>query len=153
MTLGPAPDWQHISWMVGNYNGEPILVTVDGLGQMMTGLTAYYARYVFAASLISTGSDISVDTVAVPTGEVWIITDIAVWHNDPIPRRVTVMLRASSINFLLFRNSFLLEQEVMDRQGLWVLKEGDYIRTLFVTPASGKTGYVNVVGYKIKVTS
>jgi len=146
--LLPLPDWMQKALLVGTYNDLPILVQFDSSGLSSGGLGAYADRYVRGNSVESTGSDINVDTVAVPAGELYIITNIVVFHNDPIPREVTVYLRFSTTNLPLFRNQFLLQNEVEDRQGQWILKEGDYIRAVFVTPADGKTGYIDVTGYK-----
>ncbi len=32
--IGPAPDWQDVTWMVGNYGGTPTLVALDEQGRM-----------------------------------------------------------------------------------------------------------------------
>lgn len=149
--IGPAPDWQHISWMVGNYNGEPILVTVDGLGRIAWGLGAYYDRYSQEGYGVSTGVDFAALLSIVPAGEVWVVTNIAVYHDDPTPRKIQVFFRYSTTNILLFGNSFLLTDEVMDRQGFWVLEAGDYIRILYVGLANGQKGYYSVAGYKVEV--
>lgn len=151
MTLGPAPDWQHISWMVGNYNGEPILVTVDGLGNLTTGLGAYSDRYVFRKSGTGTGADLTIETGVVPADERWVITNINAWHLDTTPRVVEVSLHAPAYYYYLFSNRFLLYCEFLSRQGEWILKEGDSIAATFTTLGSAKVAYLNVTGYKIKV--
>jgi len=151
MTLGPAPDWQHISWIVGNYNGEPILVTVDGLGQLSGGLGAISERYIETLYRISTGADVNCDALTVPVNERFIITQICVWHNDPIPRAVSVYFMESTTGHYLFSNPFLLQNEMFDRQGQWILEEDDYIRATFTTPASGKYGYLSLNGYKVEI--
>jgi len=151
MTLGPAPDWQHISWMVGNYQGTPVIVTIDNLGRLTWGLFSYYDRYKTSISLVSTGVDLTLSTAPVPAGELWVVTNIAARHNDPIPRRVWVGLVGDDLEYWLFRNSFLLRYEFMERQGSWILKEGDHLHALFENLASGKTGWITAVGYKIKV--
>jgi len=139
--------------MVGNYNGEPILVTVDGLGQLIGGLNAYYDRYSQQGSGTSIGVDFAALLSIVPAGEVWVVTNISAYHDDPTPRQVRVFFRHSTTNILLFGNSYLLNDEVMERQGLWVLKEGDYIRILYGALANGQKGYYSVGGYKIKVAT
>lgn len=151
MPLGPAPDWQHISWMVGNYNGVPILVTVDGLGQITSGLIAYNDRYLFRKSGTGVGADLTLETDAVPVGEVWVITNIAAWHYDTTPRVVEVSHHAAPYYYYLFSNRFLLQYEFLERQGLWILKEADTIAVTFASLASGKNALLNVAGYKIKV--
>lgn len=35
MTIGPAPDWTEVTWMIGNYEGTPTLIAVDGDGKMI----------------------------------------------------------------------------------------------------------------------
>lgn len=153
MVLDPAPDWMQKALMVGNYGGTPILVTVDGLGQLAGGLGAVSERYIQTLYRISTGTDVTADASVVPAGERWIVTQIAAWHNDPIPRQVMVYFMESTTGHYLFSSPFLLQNEILERQGQWVLVEDDYIRAIFTTPASGRYGYLSLNGYKVEVAT
>jgi len=153
MVEDPLPDWMQKALLVGTYDDEPILVTVDGLGQLIGGLTAYNNSYVRTYEAESTGTDLTIYSHLIPAGEVWVITNIAAYHDDPIPREVKVYLATPTDNILLFSNPFLLENEVMARQGNWILKAGKYIGIMFVAVADGKTCYYNVTGYKVKVAT
>lgn len=144
----PLPDWMQKALLVGTYNDEPILVQIDSSGLFSGGLGAYADRYVVNDYETSTGADVNCDTSPVSAGELFIVTNISVWHDDPIPRQVTVYLRQVTLSHVLFRNQFLMLYEVEDRQGLWVLKEGDHIRAVFVTPDSGQHCSLTVSGYK-----
>lgn len=35
MTIGPAPDWTNVTWLIGNYEGTPTLMAVDDEGNMV----------------------------------------------------------------------------------------------------------------------
>lgn len=148
MVTEPLPDWMQKALLVGTYDDAPILVQIDGSGLFSGGLGAYKDRYIGSNYRESTGTDLNCDTSPVDVGEIWIVTNIAVWHDDPIPRMVSVYLRQVTLTHTLFRNQFLLQYEIEDRQGLWVLKEGDYMRAVFVTPANGQHGSLTITGYK-----
>lgn len=148
MVTEPLPDWIQKALLVGTYNDLPILVQIDSSGLFSGGLGAYADRYVQTIERTSTGVDLDCDSLSVPAGELYIVTHVSAYHNDPIPRDVVIHFRESTTGHVLLRNQFLLEYEIMDKQGLWVLKEDDFIRAVFVTPASGKKGYLMVSGYK-----
>lgn len=43
MTIGPAPDWTDVTWLVANYEGTPTLVGVDGDGNLIAVMKGEYA--------------------------------------------------------------------------------------------------------------
>lgn len=89
---------------------------------------------------------------AVPAGEVWVVTSIAVRHNDPTSRTMTISIYRDTTAYLISSLASVAQWVTIDRQGYWVLEEGDKIEGSCSALASGKKVFMGINGFKMKVT-
>lgn len=71
--------------------------------------------------------NVSLDIDAVPADEIWIVTNLAMRYSGTAPTRMTVTVTIDSIGYSLYREETVVSNEIYDRQGWWVLAEGDQI--------------------------
>jgi hypothetical protein len=74
----------------------------------------------------------TLDIDAVPADEIWVVTNLAMRYTGTAPTRMTVTLTIDSIGYSVYRQETVVSNEIYDRQGWWVLAEGDQISMVII---------------------
>lgn len=118
--------------------------------EQMFNLVFGYAGQILEADYVTTSNGTtSVLSTAVPPDEIHIVTQITVYHNDTVARTIRLLLEEGGGDCVLARVDGVDNLVTVDRQGWWVLVEGDQIEGRAISLASGKRVYLTISGYKM----
>ena len=121
---------------------------VNALGNIPFGYNDRYAEYIYG---LSTNGDATANGTVVPAGEVWVVNNVLSCHDDSVARVVQMKMMAGATAIPFKVNRSLAQSVPLEWQGSIVLKEGDKIRVVGESLATGKYVYGWVWGYKMKV--
>lgn len=93
----------------------------------------------------------TLDIDAVPADEIWVVTNLAMRYTGTAPTRMTVTLTIDSIGYSTYRQETVVTQEVYDRQGWWVLAEGDQISMVIIGATLNDTAAVWATGFTTSI--
>ena len=114
-------------------------------------LFGYYDRYSEEIRETTTDGAITGSGSVVPAGEVWVVTSLAVRHNDPAARALGLFLHDGTSSRMISYQAGVAQWVTLDKQGWWVLKEGDSIRGTAYALAANKRVELYILGFKMKV--
>lgn len=114
-------------------------------------LFGYNDVLVEEGSVAGTGGNVLAEGSVVPSGEVWVCTQITGVHNDPAARHCLLGIDNGTSNFHLCRQSNLAQWELYTNDVWWVLKAGWNVHAQINALAIGRTGYVRAHYFKMKV--
>ncbi len=127
------------------------LEIIDDFADPDNLLFGYEDRLFEDVEVTSTNGTTNADSTPVPPGEVHIVTHITARHNDPVARNLWIYFYdGAALNDL----ASLLpapQNVTLDRQGLFILKEADYLRCRVIALGAGKDAILRINGYKMKV--
>ena len=102
---------------------------VGGAWQKNPILLGYSDRLfvnVYNDALAAGNNDLDVDPV--PAGWLWVVTHFAIMYAGTSPDCIDVYIRDATTTVFIYRQQSPVSWAAYDRQGWWVLKEGDFIR-------------------------
>lgn len=120
--------------------------------QFFNLIFGYYDRYLETVVDTSVNGTTTVSGSKVPTGEVWVVTHISIWHNDPLARVLRISLFSEGTAHRLVDVMQIAQGYLLERQGWWVLKAGDRLQGTAEDLAAGRTVRLCGNGFKMKVT-
>lgn len=114
-------------------------------------LIAYNDRYTEETTIAGAGPGVYyANATPVPPGEIWVVTHLSVRHSDPANRASYILIEFPT-NRQIAIDLVLPQNQMLDRQGTWLLKEGDRCRARFDNLAAATTGFLYASGYKMKL--
>ena len=93
--------------------------------------------------------DTVLDSGAVPTGKMWVITAITAYNSDANMTRLELGRLTAGDNWRLKLKANPLQYDGIDWQGSVVLKAGDKIRSIHSGGANGNNLHLYINGYEI----
>ncbi len=140
---------------LGSVNTDDLQVdikTYPGSNTLGNFPFGYYDTVLLTSNTTSTGTtNTDVNLSAVPAGEVWVITHISSYHNDTTDRAIQHFIVRNSTIYELLMPAAFPQYLTYDKQGFYVLKQGDYIRVRGKSVASGKQVWGIINGYGMKI--
>ena len=112
-----------------------------------SGVVAYDLKNTSLAA----GSN-NLDSPVVPTGWVWIITAISIMYIGTVPTNIGVNINHDTVMPRIFRQLSPASGAIYDRQGYWVLNEGDYLRGYVTGATLNDDLYLGIYGHAINIT-
>lgn len=136
---------------------DDILEIVADLEETLMGnpntLWGYFDQWLPQVAEVSTGeANTDAETAVVPAGEIWIAEHFTVYHNaeQTCPVIFSVITEASGYPFL-FEAPALPSYDYVYDTVHFTLKEGQFVRFRVANLPTGKTAYLRMLGYKMKV--
>lgn len=124
---------------------------IDGFADAQNLIFGYNAQYKEEDEATATGAGAAnLDLTAVSAGEIWVVTSIAVFHNDTTNRRINLGINSDGIVHTIDMATVAANTPIK-AQGHWYLVEDDFIRCRFYSVANGKKVYLYASGYKMKI--
>lgn len=124
--------------------GTPQVVFPGG-GQPFT-FSGVVLRAIGTASLAAGTNNI--DDSAVPAGEIWVITNLRFQYTGTPPTRVNAALVSGGTGYPLFAVLAPASGQDYDRQGFWVMAEGDVLRVSVTGATLNDDLYLHATGFK-----
>jgi len=95
--------------------------------------------------------NVNIDISTVPAGEIWVITQISMLYVGTVPSRIRSQIVRGGIDFAIFDEVAILSNAWFDRQGWWVLVEGDILRMFIQDATLNDTGAMRVTGFRVDI--
>lgn len=115
-------------------------------------------RFGYSAAIYRTQSNTNIpsatydlDDSAVPAGEIWVITNIAIGYTGTAPTYIQASIVNSSTGYLLYRLTPPVSQVFYDRQGWFVLGPGDNLRVGCVGGTVGDDLFIRASGFRVDI--
>lgn len=99
---------------------------------------------------LSAGSN-SLNTSAVPTGEIYVYTNISFRYVGTVPTRIRVSLMVSGTYHNLYDAVAPVSNTLYDRQGWWVVKAGNNLRCAISGATAGDDLFFYVTGFGVDI--
>jgi len=93
----------------------------------------------------------ALSSLAVPAGWLWVITNLAFFYAGSTPFSVGVRLIQGGLDIYLYMQMSPTGWMIYDRQGWWVLKEGDYVSCFVNGAALGDDLYFRIHGFTVQI--
>lgn len=87
----------------------------------------------------------------VPSGEIWVITNIFAMHGDPTARILTIGLYMDGTNYELSQKAGAAQWDSLDRQGYFVLNEGDKVYATAASLGATHNVYLRATGFVMQI--
>ena len=123
----------------GSFNKDPIRFGFSG--QILLD---------WANEDLSTGLN-SIDSPAVDPGEIWVITNLTMRYAGTVPTRMDIGVYDGSDTYYAFRQVSPASATLYDRQGFWVLVEGDKIRLVVNGATEDDKAFAKAIGYRVDI--
>lgn len=120
--------------------------------QMFNLIFGYAGQVLEATSAVGAGANKSTYSTAVPADEVHVITNVAARHDDGDNRTLMLRVWDGADYYHIARLGNVPKTDVLDRQGMWILVEGDMIEARALSLGAGDNVYVEINGYKMILT-
>lgn len=127
------------------------LQVIDGFADAQNLLFGYNDVYSEQPTVGGTGGNVYANGSDVDPNEIWIVTHMAAYHSDPAARKQMLIAEVDGSDMVIHWSATMAQWATLDRQGMWVLKEGDRIRCRWDGLVGGATGYLFISGYKMKI--
>jgi hypothetical protein len=95
--------------------------------------------------------DSNYDSSAVPSGKIWIITNLAMGYTGTTPTNITMRINRSGVYPLIFRQTSPVSNVWYDRQGWWVLKSGDKLNVDVSGATSSNALWAQAIGFAVDI--
>lgn len=126
-------------WVNGAWQKNPILF----------GYSADKEIAVSNTSLAAGANDLDAPTV--PAGEIWVITHVASSYVGTAPTHMEVKIIHASGASMIFRQLAPVSSSVHDRQGWFVLEEGDILRCSVAGATLNDDLYLWATGFRVDI--
>lgn len=127
------------------------VLTLPGINEYDNILFGYNDRLADFESQASTNGTTDANSTTCPSGEIWVVTTASCRHNDPTARRLEIQFYDGAQSIPLKVEANVDQWVTISAPGPLVLKAGDYIIGRAISLGSGRTVYVMLNGYKMKV--
>ena len=150
-----APKGKLVTPVAFDARGIPRSLEVDALDRLKVvgGGFVYSDRLLINVynNALAAGYNV-LDIDPVPAGWVWVVTHFAIMYAGTSPDCIDVYIRDATTTVFIYRQQSPVSWGAYDRQGWWVLKEGDFIEYYVygATQNDGLYGYAN--GFKVQLT-
>ena len=125
---------------------------IDDIALETNKLFGFNDRYAETVSNLDPGAGaITLDTTAVPAGEVWIVQCVEAYNDARGVRMLAVLRTSTTSEASVFDITTTVAGGRAIANGQWVLKAGDCVRFYFLTTTAGDDLYGHLWGYKMKV--
>ena len=125
-------------WINGAWQKNPLLFGYSGEKEIAVSNT----------SLAAGANDL--DSTAVPAGEIWVITHVAMSYVGTAPTHIEAKTVGASA-IMLFRQLAPVTTVVYDRQGWWIMEEGDLLRCTVAGATLNDDLYLWATGFKVDI--
>lgn len=126
---------------------ETAVEKIDDFAHVDNTIFGFYTDYQEMAAETTTDGATLVESSGVSSGEVWVVTALLGYHNDPTAREVRLQINGIPI----VKDLAVAQNQGVDRQGFWPLTVGEKSSVRCMGLAAGKTCYLRAAGYKMKV--
>jgi len=130
---------------------ETALEIIDDFADPDNLIFGYKERYLEIANATSDNGTKDVDLSSPASGEMWVVSHIGVYHNDPAARDLVLILVDNATEYRIIREPSIAQHEPMTLQGRFILQEGDFFRGSCINLATTKKVYIVANGYKMSV--
>ena len=99
---------------------------------------------------LSAGAN-TVDDSAVPAGEIWIITQLSIMYDGTAPDDIQFAIRTVAQQIELFEVKDPVPSIFYDRQGWWILVQGDKLRLSCSGATAGNDLLGRAMGFRVDI--
>jgi hypothetical protein len=91
------------------------------------------------------------DGTAVAYGYVHVITQASILYLGTSPANIDIRVKVGGVSIIVFRQKSPVSNQMYDRQGYWVLEEGDYVQAVVDGATLNDNFYLWYSGFKIDI--
>ena len=150
-----APKGRLVTPVAFDASGYPRSLEVDALDRLrvVTANSGYSDRLLIEthnADLAAGTNTLDVDPV--PAGWIWVVTHLSMMYIGTVPTSIWVFITHDVTTIRVFQQLSPYSLGLYDRQGWWVLKEGDFIRYRVYGATLHDDFYGHANGFKVQLT-
>jgi len=89
---------------------------------------------------------------SVPAGEIWVITNLAMYYGGTVTNVViSLLLNRSSTGYTLWQQRSITSNQNYDRQGYWIMKQADRIQFQIANATAGDDAFMYWAGFRMDI--
>lgn len=92
-----------------------------------------------------------VNDSAVPAGEIWVVTSLSMAYVGTVPTSIRLSIVAATVAYRLFQQNAPVSDMAYDRQGYWIMQEGDNLRCTVLGATAGDDLFFWVNGFRLDI--
>lgn len=117
--------------------------------QMFNLIFGYAGQILEKTEVEGAGDHTSAYSTPVPPNELHVMTGISAKHDDVNSRTLMLRVWDGTDFYHIARREGIAKTEILDRQGMWILVEGDMIEARCLSLGAGKSVFCEINGYKM----
>lgn len=131
---------QNHGWIGGAWQKDPLRLGYSG--QILR---------VWSNTALSAGN-VDVDDSAVPTGELWVITNFSASYTGTVTNvSLRFTIKSGASRYTIYHQGGLSSALYVDRQGLWILKAGDILSVRVLNATLNDDLNAEAIGYRVDI--